>query len=1793
MFVALLFYATIFADDYTQWSFSSVIVLNTTVTGANVANNVTGFPVLIRLTPANFTGFANTLAGGADIRFAKTNGVHLSYQIERWVDGANNNDTAVIWVRVDTVYGNNSTQSIRMYWGRSGAADSSMGAAVFDSAKGFVAVYHLGESAGNTIDATINGLAGTPHGNVPNRQSGLIGNAESFDGDSDYYDAGNNAQFQMSANRLTVSAWVNRAGPAKAGAIEGIAGKYETGTGNYREYILRNDSTPGSGFQFILSSDGTGHVDTTIKVDTSGIVPVNGAWYHVAGTMDGTTECIYVNGVLRKSNPWTTIYGSGNSTFKIGRCIDAGAGSTVRQYWNGKIDEVQVSKVARDSNWIKLCYQNQQPAQTLTTLGPITYVKPKAIFSAVPVTGAVPLSVTFTDSSTGVITKRKWTFGDGSAVDSVSTNPVHQYVGVGTFSVKLIVTGPGGTDSLIKTNLITVSGARPVPGFGATPKSGPAPLTVMFTDSSVGAVFWLWDFGDGSATGSQPNPVHQYQTVGTYSVKQVVTGPSGLTDSIVKVNLIMVSAGKPVPKFGATPLSGLVPLTVTFTDSSTGSITKRKWNFGDGTAVDSVDMNPTHQFTAAGTYNVKLTVIGIGGTDSTTVAIKTYTDNPVLISGRLVSSGGVEITYTNYGVLPIGPLAPFADSIALWYKPGAIPLSGTGATYAKAYLPSLMQSQGNGAPVKDTIPLLLPLTDTLYGFITAVHWTGGTWSNFATGNGCLVLVKDTSTPANPCAIKGKYLGTDSAAVVVSNMKSVDTSAVDSFCVWYGSQPTDTGPDFTIASATKRFSMKDVAAVIAPAGKDSMVIVNPQYNTGVVKTVWCAVMVKGKNGRQSATVKAFFSVGVNRPVNPIVLSAQVQSSSRINLSWTAVTGVEAIRIVYRPSAAIPVNSYYFDTNQYFFINPAPTDTASPVMGLQEKTRYYFGAQVYKGGLWSVVTQLASASDSTPEAGAKLGVNTVKLVSLWFDTLTDQMMAKFNLKAKATDSLQVGISYGITGFPDSTQDYLAQQVVPVAGPKDTTVAVKLRESLLFGTRYYVALWERREGGKWTPPTDSSEDTVTTGTYNWQLVTYFTKLGRDTAFAFNDNVRLTTDSVSDINSVVRITDKLVIWQPPAALLSGFIPASIAFRFMYHQSSAPFYVGLRYFGLGGYPANDLRVYRFRDSVWTVENNVIVDPASGFVSVKTNDLGSIFMVMLDTMPVSVRRYSHTDTVWELTDMYDTLTMNDNCGNVNWQFMCAKGGDAYAAGTMNAGTLASTRSGQVIVHIPYMLVTQDNGVRAVFTASDGVHTTKVDISRQVWRSNSDYVRTEPMKWEPLRVTAILDSPQVRYALRDPANGAKPWTYDNRKARLFKWYPNPQNALDEQKWVEYSDALADVFKFQGGGIVWIKTREETEVNFGAGVTTPLSAVQTVAIAPNTWTDIALPYKFNIKVGDILDSTLAGTLNAESLQIYSWVRDSAGVFRTQPVYIADLAIANLANRTVTMGSQDLAGFTIRNPMPFEQIMLRIPPIPQAMSHYGQQLTKKKIDGWAVKVISSGENGSSLTDVYCAFDPSRTAGPMRYYALPPSFSGVYAGVYDESRKKVFGHALSCALSNGGCAYRLAFVNKSGSLQRIAFKLEGTGAGAMPAAFSARVYDDETGAYAETGTVEVPAGTTRYRWLFAGSDGYIAKARLMNASALRLIGAVPNPCRGSVRIRYSVPPSGTASLQFAIFDLRGKLAWRRTVDCRGVAGGGGPGEVVWNATGTDGRSFAAGIYIVRMTAMKENNKPFGFFEKRMTILP
>ena len=389
--------------------------------------------------------------------------------------------------------------------------------------------------------------------------------------------------------------------------------------------------------------------------------------------------------------------------------------------------------------------------ETKTNYITVTSVPPVPNFSGTPTSGWAPMTVIFTDLSTGPIDTWKWVFGDGNTLNysSPPSEIANNYLNAGTYTVQLSVRDENTSQyyTEVKTDYISVTSATPpVAGFTGLPTSGNYPLTVNFTDSSTGSITsWSWTFGD-SGTSTAQNPSHIYQTTGTYNVSLTVSGPAG-TDDEVKTNYITVTVPPPpTAAFSASPTSGNTPLTVNFTDQSTGSITGWSWVFGD--SGTSTAQNPSHIYNTTGTYTVSLTVTGPGGSNimTKTSYITASLAPPVAQFTGLPTSGDAPLTveFTDQSTGSISAWSwTFGDS-GTSTEQDAGHIYNTAGTYTVSltvtgpggsdimtktdyitvsFAPTV--AQFTGLPTSGDVPLAVSFTDSSTGIITGWSWNFG------------------------------------------------------------------------------------------------------------------------------------------------------------------------------------------------------------------------------------------------------------------------------------------------------------------------------------------------------------------------------------------------------------------------------------------------------------------------------------------------------------------------------------------------------------------------------------------------------------------------------------------------------------------------------------------------------------------------------------------------------------------------------------------------------------------------------------------------------------------------------------------------------------------------------------------------------------------------------------------------------------------------------------------------------------------------------------------------------------
>jgi hypothetical protein len=600
----------------TSWSQHRSYVLNTTASGANVPGTVLNFPVLVRLSAVDSAVFTAAKAGGVDLRFTKANNTtRLQHEIESWNATGR---TAAIWVKVDTVPGN-ATATLRMHWGNSGAADSSKGSAVFDTANGFEAVFHMNGASGDTIrDATANGYKGVPTvgttvgSTAPKDSAGVIGSAKAFGGNNDDNDAGANTggayrletagggrtnnSFNYVGNdaEFTLSVWTNfdafrptgnfsrrRGLITKASALtDGTPATADTALG----FAPSNNDPLTQWYLRPNNVDRVMHVQrTTIPaggtapysiVASGGVSNVLNNWNYVSYAAAGATA----NGNrFRLYNSTGTTTREINDEPGLNKDVDvfigalaAGAGSKNNGmlFLNGMMDEVRISKVARDSNWVNLEYANQKAGQTLVSVaGPPTaldYSSDTAAYALgglitpnlATVTGAVdsftvapalPAGLALNKTS-GAIT------GTPTAITAAANYVVTAMNGFGTAkdTLRLSVTAPVNEDYTTWTQRDTLWLNTQTNGAGTTALVRDFPVLVRLDSSAFASVYTQSTgrgadlrFLKGAANVRLPHQIESWDSAGKKAAIWVLVDSVKPNDRTQTIRMLWGKAGAP------------------------------------------------------------------------------------------------------------------------------------------------------------------------------------------------------------------------------------------------------------------------------------------------------------------------------------------------------------------------------------------------------------------------------------------------------------------------------------------------------------------------------------------------------------------------------------------------------------------------------------------------------------------------------------------------------------------------------------------------------------------------------------------------------------------------------------------------------------------------------------------------------------------------------------------------------------------------------------------------------------------------------------------------------------------------------------------------------------------------------------------------------------------------------------------------------------------------------------------------------------------------------------------------
>ena len=304
--------------------------------------DLTNFPVLVYLQDGGNFAFADALANGNDIRFTQSDGISLLAYERQY----HTSPEAWYWVRLPSVSSSADTD-FYVYYGNAGASDGAAPSNVWDS--DFVAVYHLGEAnTGMVIADSTGGHNAAKKSNAePSQTTGAIGKGQDFDNTDDFINIANHADFDFT-EAVTFELWAKH-------------------NSNAPEFILSNRTR--SDCAVYMISDGKNmdfavHIGNVVKAAQGSVALGITDWRYCAGTYDKADGLVksYVD-----DNPADTFDSGGGNIDVTGVDYRIGWGHSDGYVWDGPIDEVRMSSIARSAAWIKASYHSG--ADGLITFG--------------------------------------------------------------------------------------------------------------------------------------------------------------------------------------------------------------------------------------------------------------------------------------------------------------------------------------------------------------------------------------------------------------------------------------------------------------------------------------------------------------------------------------------------------------------------------------------------------------------------------------------------------------------------------------------------------------------------------------------------------------------------------------------------------------------------------------------------------------------------------------------------------------------------------------------------------------------------------------------------------------------------------------------------------------------------------------------------------------------------------------------------------------------------------------------------------------------------------------------------------------------------------------------------------------------------------------------------------------------------------------------------------------------------------------------------------------------------------
>lgn len=321
-----------------DWESRKKVTIDTSVTGSDLKEALADVPVLVRLHTGNFGYFSELAENGKDLRAMKDDKTPLKFHIEKF-DAVN--EMALVWVKFPAIQAASTSDEFHLYYGNDDAPPPEGGAGTFND--DFAAVFHFDDQKPLLEDVTAYGNSGEGASLTPD-PAGWIGSAVKFQGSGTLELKASPSLAFDPQKGYTVSAWI------KPDQLQGQSVVFEARDGaNGVSLVIRDAQL------LARATFGASSVETAPAP-----LAAPGAWHHVGLILRADKLELFLDGVNTSNVPVTAL--AMNPAISLG-------GAQGAAFYQGSMDEVQISHVARPTDWMKFAHHSQSPDFTVVTLG--------------------------------------------------------------------------------------------------------------------------------------------------------------------------------------------------------------------------------------------------------------------------------------------------------------------------------------------------------------------------------------------------------------------------------------------------------------------------------------------------------------------------------------------------------------------------------------------------------------------------------------------------------------------------------------------------------------------------------------------------------------------------------------------------------------------------------------------------------------------------------------------------------------------------------------------------------------------------------------------------------------------------------------------------------------------------------------------------------------------------------------------------------------------------------------------------------------------------------------------------------------------------------------------------------------------------------------------------------------------------------------------------------------------------------------------------------------------------------